>query len=46
VATGLDGAVVTIETRFWVDERAADPDTATTGVIAVARRVLEEVRGD
>jgi small conductance mechanosensitive channel len=44
VATSLDGSVVTIEARFWVDERAADPATATTGVIAVARRVFDQAR--
>jgi small-conductance mechanosensitive channel len=46
VATGLDGAVVMIEARFWVDERAASPDVVTTGVIAVARRVFEEAGRD
>jgi small-conductance mechanosensitive channel len=44
VATGLDGAAVTIEARFWVDQRSNSPDVVTTGVIAAARRALEQAR--
>jgi small conductance mechanosensitive channel len=42
VATGLDGQAVELELRFWIDERASNPETVTTGVIAATRRALEQ----
>lgn len=46
VATGLDGTAVTVEVRFWINERAADSGTVTTGIITVTRRTLEQTRVD
>jgi small conductance mechanosensitive channel len=42
VATGVDGEAVKVEARFWVDERATDPELVTTGAIATALRAFEQ----
>ena len=44
VATGVEGAAITVEARFWVDQRTNNPSVVTTGVIAAARRALEQAR--
>jgi small conductance mechanosensitive channel len=46
MATGLDSKAVTVEARFWVDERSANSGVVTTGVIAASRRALEQARAD
>jgi small conductance mechanosensitive channel len=43
-ATTLDGQAVTVELRFWVDERAIEPGAVAAGVITAARRALERAR--
>jgi small conductance mechanosensitive channel len=43
-ATTLDSQAVTIELRFWVDERAAEPGAVSTGVLVAARRALDQAR--
>jgi small conductance mechanosensitive channel len=40
-ATTLDGQALTVELRFWVDERATEPGAVTTSVLAAARQAIE-----
>jgi hypothetical protein len=37
---------VTVETRFWVDERTAEPAAVTTEVIAAARQAFTPAKSD
>jgi small-conductance mechanosensitive channel len=43
-ATTLDGQAVTVELRFWVDERAVEPGAVSTGVLVAARQALGQAR--
>jgi small-conductance mechanosensitive channel len=42
VATGIDGQVVKLEARFWVDQRASSVEAVSTAVIAAIQRALEQ----
>jgi small conductance mechanosensitive channel len=46
VALGIDGAVLKVEVRCWIDERASNVEAVKTAVIAAVQQALVEPSGE
>jgi small-conductance mechanosensitive channel len=46
VALGIDGAVLKIEVRCWIDERASNVEAVKTAVIAAVQQALGQPSGE